>query len=236
MTRTSTGGTNRLATTRLTVANRHSGLEITSFPPFADTDTLAEAVKGLQISQTVLKSKAGQPNLWGCGPMDMMERSAVMTVAKHMGEPVATLQSYRSGENDLWFTTAAALPHYGGMKIASAMVCAATLYDSVLYTEMPNELIAAVREKEDGTLNEPSKRSFTKLGFLLEVESGQTYLKGTYRDRHLFHSAEINEEGEAFIRYRRLVGDPDQVLKIAKVFLAEWSEMILPFPKSPMLL
>ncbi|WP_346894827.1 hypothetical protein [uncultured Roseibium sp.] len=235
MTNPITNDMGRFSTSVLTVKNRHSGLRIDSFDPIRDVDSLEEAVKGLRVFERVLNTEPGQKYLWEFRPSDMIERDVMMVTVRHDDLTIGTMQFNRDEENALWFRAAAVLPEYGGMQLATAMGSVGLCHDAMMHLVPPKEIDAAIRQMPDGSLNEASKRSFVKLGFLLEVEPGQTYLSGRWPDRHLFSSAEFNEEGEAFIRYRRMIGEPDVALQEAKAFLTGWTEKVLPFPKRALL-
>ncbi|SMD14962.1 hypothetical protein [Rhizobium sp. RU36D] len=211
----------------LTVANRHCGIILRSFDPFTDADSLNRTANCKALFDSILHTEQGRPMLRQYEPRDLIVDSAVMIEAGFEGHAIGTLYFHRDAGNNMLFKAVVVHPAFGGMKLATAMISVAILTD--LVTNGPaQEYRCTIRELPEG-LNEASRISFARLGFLLETETGKSQLKGNIHDRHRFASAEQDQNSPFFIRYRRMSAGPEAV-PAARAFLAAWSEAILPFP------
>ncbi|WP_439629962.1 hypothetical protein [Shinella sp.] len=212
----------------LVFTNRHAGISLKSFEPFQDSETLRMTADCEALFQSVRDS--GEPGrfVFGRSPDDLYKRDARMVAAIWDTQIVGTLHFHRDTPNRLTLRGAAVDPAFSGQRICSAMGAAAMLHDVLIHGPFA-EVACAIRQLPDGTLNEPSKISFGRLGLMLEAAIATTYLEGNYRDRHLFATSEIDHQG-AFIRYRRMIAGPETFLR-ARAFLAPWSDAVLPLPK-----
>lgn len=219
-----------LPLSELLVTNRHSGITIRSFRPLVDADALRETAACDDLFNRVLNSEAGRPYLFVFEPVDFIERGAHLISVRDGERVVGTMHFHRDAMDKLTLRAAAVDSRYSGQKIAGAMGATAILHDAVANGPV-EEIYCAVRVLPDGTLNEPSKVSFARLGFMLETEIGITYVDGSFRNRHLLPGVEFADDGRMFTRYRRMTAGPD-ILPRARAFLSAWSQAILPFPKS----
>ncbi|WP_127599603.1 hypothetical protein [Nitratireductor alexandrii] len=216
-----------LPLTTFAAANLHTGLTIRGFRPLADADALRETAACEDLFNRVLNSEAGRPYLFRFGPVDLWERNAHLISVRDGARVVGTMHFHRDQPGRTIFRGAVVDPAYSGQRICSAMGAHGLLHDFVANGDA-EEVHCAVRVV-NGMPNEGSRVSFSRLGFLLETDCGATYLDGSFRSRHLFESAERDEFGNAFIRYRRMTAGPD-VIPRARAFLAAWSQALLPFP------
>ena len=160
-----TTGARYISTSVLPVSNRRSDQRNVSFDPIQNAESYEEAAKGLNVFQKVLNTRAGQHYLWDFRPTDMIERNVTMVNVKHGNQVVGTMQFNRDKESKLWFRAAAVLPQYSGMQIASAMGCVGLFHDAVMHLTPPTEIVAAIRQMPNGSLNEASQRSIFETGF-----------------------------------------------------------------------
>lgn len=212
----------------LSVVNLHADIVLNSFEPFLDAATLAKTAACMELFGRILRSNAGRPNLFNYSPASLFERNAVMLSARHEGKVVGTMYCYRDGD-DLVFAGAAVDPAHSGQRIASALAATGILHDFTAFGPA-RDVKCVVRQFVNGELNEPSKRSFSKLGLLLETGAETHHVKGDFSDRNLIDSAQLSEDGYASIRYRRMCGGGPETLARARLFLTAWSRSMLPLP------
>lgn len=212
----------------LIFTNRNAGITLSSFEPFQDAETLRMTADCEALFQSVRDADDVGRFVFARSPEDLFVRDARMVAATHRDQVIGTLYFHRETPDRLTLRGAAVDPAFSGQRICSAMGATAMLHDALIHGPLA-EVACAIRQLPDGSLNEPSKISFRRLGLMVEAGAGTTYLEGKHRDRHLFATSEVDHEG-AFIRYRRMIGGPE-TLPRARVFLAAWSEAILPLPK-----
>ena len=212
----------------LVFTNRNAEISLNSFEPFRDAATLRMTADCETLFQSVRDSNEVGRFVFGRSPEDLFVRDARMVAATYRDQVIGTLYFHRETPDRLTLRGAAVDPAFSGQRICSAMGAAAMLHDALIHGPFA-EVTCAIRQLPDGSLNEPSKISFSRLGLMVETGAGTTYLEGNHRDRHLFGTSEMDHEG-AFIRYRRMIGGPE-TLPRARAFLAAWSEAILPLPK-----
>ncbi|WP_186388774.1 GNAT family N-acetyltransferase [Stappia sp. TSB10P1A] len=220
------GPTPRLPLSTVSVRNRHANIELSSARPMSDAEALRLTAASLDLFNEVLASDAGRAMLFRFEPRDLIERDAHVVCARDGTRVVGTMHFHRDDRDRLVLRGAVVHPDYAGLKIASAMGALGMLHDFVANGEV-REICLAVRQTGSGRLNEASRISFSRLGFLLETQAGRTALTGTFRDRHLLNSSEQDADGVPFIRYRQMTAGPE-ILPRARAFLAAWSEAVLP--------
>lgn len=212
----------------LSVRNIHTGILIRSFRPLANAAALREMADCEDLFKDVLASNAGGRFLFGFEPRDLLDRDAHLVSVRDGQRVIGTMHFHRDAPARVTFRGAVVHPAYKGQRLGSAMGAIGLLHDLVANGDV-EEVHCAVRVLADNQPNHASKVSFSRLGFMLETDCGTTYLKGSFRDRHLFSSAEIDADGNSYIRYRRMRAGPE-TLPRARAFLAAWSRAILPFP------
>lgn len=213
----------------LSVANLHADIVLESFEPLLDAVTLAKTAACMELFGRVLHSDMGRSNLFNYTPSILVERNALMLSARHDGKVVGTMYCYRD-DDDLVFAGAAVDLAHSGQRIASALAATGILHDFTAFGPA-RDVKCVVRQFANGQINEPSKRSFARLGLLLETGAETHHVKGNLSDRNLIDSAQTSDDGYASIRYRRMCGGGPETLSRARLFLTAWSRSLLPLPK-----
>lgn len=153
----------------------------------------------------------------------------MMVVARRNRCLMGTLH-YHLASAGLVIRGVAVAHRYSGNKLASAMVALAICHSRLVFGEV-SYLECAVRAFADGTLNEPSRESFSRLCFELHAETGSTFLTGSYRDQNKIEKADRDANGALFIQWRRMsVGS--EAYERARAFLAEWSHAPQRLPRT----
>lgn len=209
-----------LKSSRLSVANPHAGVELVSFAPGDDLQAAADAKA---LFDRVLTSPDGQRFLDGYLGAELFESHGMLVVARHGRSVLGTLRFREIEPGELLIQSVAVSRRHAGMKLASAMTALAIQHGRLAFGDAQH-ITCTIRAFGDGGLNDRSHASFTRLGFALEAQMGKHVIVGTYRDRHQYRSAEI-EDGRAIIRFLWMSAGPE-IYPIARRFLAGWSNAV----------
>ena len=208
----------------LMVRNKHTGVVVESFMP---TDNLSGVSKGRAIFDRTLNSDANQ-FVFDYSNEDLFERQAWVVTARKGSQTFGTGYAHFDETGALWIRAVAVDPKFSGNKTASVIGALAILHGRM---STSNKLMAtcAIRILPGNILNEPSRVSFERIGLITSPINEVTYLKGSFRDRHLLAMAEIDCQGP-HIRYRRMYSEED-VFEQSIAFLSHWSELHLPLTR-----
>lgn len=213
-----------LALSTTSVTNLASEIKLRSFAPGSDLKLLDACQRRFD---RVARSRAGRPLVYRYRPDDLFARDAMAVAAIENRKVVGTLH-YHKAASGMTIRGMAVDPAQSGRKLGSAMAALAIVHGWAMYGAVP-AIECVIRVREDGSLNEPSRASFQKLGFILLARTGRADLTGRYEDRVLFETAETNPfDASVFVRYRTMMAAGPEVYEVARAFLAHWSHAVLP--------
>ncbi|MBP0614235.1 GNAT family N-acetyltransferase [Jiella mangrovi] len=209
--------------------NRHSGLMLSCIEPFANAESLDETSNAKRLFDRTRCDKRGHAFLRDYRPADLLDRQAVLVVAKDGGRTAGTAFGCPLGERDFKIGGLVVDPAYAGQKLATGLIAALVLHGQTVHGQF-REIIAGIRRLPDDRLNEASRRSFDRLGFLLEVDIQKVELCGTYEDRHLMSSAEFADGRAPYVRRQWMVAEGSIAEAHSRAFLRQWTQAVLPLP------
>ncbi|RDJ21083.1 hypothetical protein DWF00_07640 [Bosea caraganae] len=201
----------------ISARNEHLDILIQSMLPGNDlvgvnaAKGLFDRVMGTAASQLLFDYRAD----------DLFERKAIVVIAKVEERVVGTLHVHMDDKQQLWVRGAVVDPVYSGRQIASAMGAMGVVHAGCSGLRFTRATLA-IRILADGTMNEPSRVSFARLGFV-EGELGEARIDGSFRNRHLFASCERDVFGP-FTRYGRMHAGPDVFARSVR-FLEAWRQL-----------
>lgn len=201
----------------ISARNEHFDILIQSTLPGNDLLGV-KAAKGLFDR---VMGTAAAPFLFDYRIDDLFERKAIVVIAKVAECVVGTLHVHMDDKQQLWVRGAVVDPVYSGRQIASAMGAVGIVHAVCAGLRFAGATLA-IRILADGTVNEPSRVSFARLGFA-EGELGQARIDGSFRNRHLFASCERDAFGP-FTRYGRMHAGPDVFARSVR-FLEGWRQL-----------
>jgi hypothetical protein len=163
--------------------------------------------------------------LFGFDDIDLKNRDARVTViCNRNGETTGGLHWHISEENEMWIRGAVVRQEHRGNQLGAAMVATSLVHSYMNSYTLPAPT-CVIRILSDNTDNVASRKTFERIGFSSDVNIAQTYLNFDWKDQHLRHSAEIDDNGRYYFRYRKMVANAS-VFDTARSFLRFWSHKV----------
>lgn len=210
----------------MAVTNIHTGVEVRSVAPGGAFGLVGEAKR---LFDRVAEMPAGVPNVDGWLIEGVFERQAQLVVAVDKDEIVGMACYHPDAASDIVIRSLVVDPAAKGMGLSTAMIGLTVRHAPTVYPGA-GRFVCSIRQMPNGDLNEPSRRSFEKLGFVLEPNVGMSYLDGSFSNRNKWPTAELDEVGAVYIRYR-LMFSSAETSAAAATYLQEWSNAVLPIPE-----